>query len=93
MATYTLGSSRHAIEVGAGATVVFLSAFDLGGVQSGPNHLFELRNPNGTLIVGSAQLGYRYTSQSGFLVRLALTPLYAHGKGVLWGGLSFGRAF
>ena len=93
MASYTIGSPRHSVELGVGTTVVFLSAFGSRSAHTGPNDLFELNEGSGTLVIGTAMAGYRYTSPKGFLVRVALTPLYAQGKGVMWVGLSLGRAF
>lgn len=86
-ATATLGSEHHALEIGLGATVVIVPAES----AHHRNELFDWGNPSGTRLVGSGVVGYRFSPRSGWLFRVAVTPLYDTRRAVFWLGVSLGH--
>jgi len=86
-ATVALGRGRRAVEVGAGATLMFFPHWDDLGVE------FEDRTDLRSVVVPSAVLAYRYESPTGYFFRVGLTPFFPRGHPFFWGGISFGGAF
>lgn len=91
MASYTLGSRRHSLEIGAGTTLIMFPASH--PTDADRRDLFSWGEGDGTLLIGTAALGYRYVSAGGTLFRVTVTPLFGHGDAVMWFGLSLGHAF
>ncbi len=83
MGNYLFGNGNHFFEVGLGATYMKLSAEG--------DALFI----DGSGIVGTMNIGYRYQPQDGgFLFRAGLSPMFGgFGFYPLWGYLSFGYSF
>lgn len=90
--TRLVGSDRHKLELGIGATIVTSK-------REGPEGAvweskFPIPSTSGTTVVGTASLGYRYQKQSGGLVfRAGLSPFFTFEKFLPWGGLSIGYSF
>jgi hypothetical protein len=88
LASYYLGGVHHKLQLGLGATVVYLVAStDSAGIQYGSESALG--------IAASGVLGYRYVPAShGFTFGAGFTPMFRLGKGFLpWGGASVGYAF
>lgn len=82
---YLLGERRHALELGAGATI--LTGRAEGSVEG---EFFEGR---GTAPLAHANIGYRFQSLgNGFTGRVTYTPFIGQGIGH-WVGVSFGVNF
>ncbi len=80
LANYIIGSEKHKLEIGAGATLFIDQVSQSGNVAEGPQ-------PTGVI-------AYRYHGPSGFLLRAGWTPiLMDRGSAVGWGGVSIGWQF
>lgn len=86
MLNYTVGGKNHRAEIGAGATLVYMSASASGsGVSS---------SGEGVAALGTGVVGYRYSpADGGFVFRAGFTPLVGKGGFLPWGGMSFGGTF
>jgi len=85
-ASYLIGSETSKFEVGLGATYFSGTDIEFFGLPAGDESLI--------FITGLA--GYRYTSKSGFVLRVVFTPFYnseADPNFYPSGGLSFGLMF
>jgi hypothetical protein len=89
VASYYIGTPRHKLELGLGATILyFASASDSAGVKfEGP--------AAGLGVAATAVIGYRYIPpRLGPTFGVGFTPLLREDKGFLaWGGASAGVAF
>jgi hypothetical protein len=84
---YTVGGRNHRAEVGAGATLVYVSASSEGGSGVGASG-------EGVAVLGTGVVGYRYApADGGFVFRAGFTPLFGKGGFLPWGGMSFGGTF
>jgi hypothetical protein len=84
---YTVGGRNHRAEVGAGATLVYVSASSEGGSGVGASG-------EGVAVLGTGVVGYRYApADGGFVFRAGFTPLFGKGGFLPWGGMSFGSTF
>jgi hypothetical protein len=89
IASYYLGPPRHKLQLGLGATILWISASsDSTGTK------YE-GSDTGLGIAATGVVGYRYLPPRGGLVfGAAFTPLLRASKGLLpWGGLSLGYSF
>jgi len=85
-ASYLIGSETSKLEIGLGATYFAGTDVEIFGLEAGDQSLIFL----------SGIVGYRYESPSGFVFRIAFTPLYnseADPSVYPSGGLSFGFMF
>lgn len=89
VASYYLGPARHKLQLGLGATVLYVSASsDATGTK------YEGAG-TGLGIAATAIVGYRYLPPAGgFVLGIGFTPLLRATKGLLlWGGASVGYSF
>lgn len=85
MASYLAGDGNHHLEAGAGALFVYIP--DTTDVDA------ELEDIEGTAVLGTATLGYRYQPRGGgFVFRAGFTPIFGAGGVLPWAGISFGFA-
>jgi hypothetical protein len=87
VANYYLGTVHHKLQLGLGATVLYVNAAsDSTGVK------FEGAGPG---VAATAVVGYRYFPRDrGFSFGLGFTPLLRAQKGFLpWGGIDAGWVF
>jgi hypothetical protein len=87
LVNYLAGGQNHKFELGAGATIVYVSgsASDEKGVRS---------SGDGAGVLGTGVVGYRYSpADGGFVFRVGFTPLVGKGGFLPWGGISFGGTF
>lgn len=83
---YTVGGKNHRAELGAGATLVYVSASSTGGGVGSSGE--------GVGVLGTGVVGYRYSpADGGFVFRAGFTPLFGKGGFLPWGGMSFGGTF
>jgi len=86
MVDYLLGKAPHKFEMGLGGVLFYASA-DASMVGSSDKH-------SGSLLMGTATAGYRYSPyDGGFVFRAGVTPLFGHGFFLPWLGVSFGFGF
>jgi hypothetical protein len=89
VASYYWGSSPHKLQLGVGATVLYVSASsDSTGAK------FESVG-DGLDVAATAVVGYRYLPKAGgWTFSVGFTPLFRGAKGLLpWGGVSGGYSF
>lgn len=87
MGNYLVGSGNHRFELGVGPQIFNVSI----DVQGGEGLGFD---ESGTLIGGSATLGYRYQpTDGGFVFRIGFTPSFSSAGFFPWAGLSLGYGF
>jgi hypothetical protein len=89
LASYYVGPARHKLQLGLGATLLYVSASsDAAGVK------YE-GSDTGLGIAATGVVGYRYLPPGGgFVFGAGFTPLLRASKGFLpWGGLSVGYSF
>jgi hypothetical protein len=93
-ATYLIGSSRSALEIGGGATMMFFPPTDpKDPIGDRFVKLLAFGAGAGTQVVPSAILGYRLDQPGGFLLRVTATPFLFHGHASMWAGVSLGGGF
>ena len=66
-ASYLIGSERHKLEAGLGATYFAGTDVEIFGLPAGDQSLIFL----------TGMVGYRYVSPAGFVFRIFFTPLYS----------------
>ncbi len=89
VASYYLGSAHHKLQLGLGATILWVDASsDSTGAK------FD-SDVSGVGVAATGVVGYRYVpSSTGFTFGAGFTPLLRETKGFLaWGGASAGLAF
>ena len=85
MFNYLIGRNRHALELGAGATLLNVNGEYDFGTEEG--------SFRGFTPIPTANIGYRFQALgNGFTGRFNLSPLFSEGFGV-WFGLSVGVTF
>jgi hypothetical protein len=87
VASYYFGPPRHKLQLGLGATVLYIDASsDAAGTKFGST---------GLEVAATGVVGYRYLPKCrGFTFGVGFTPLFRAGKGFLpWGGVNAGIAF
>ena len=87
VASYYYGPPRHKLQLGLGATVLYIDASsDAAGTKFGST---------GLEVAATGVVGYRYLPKCrGFTFGAGFTPLFRTGKGFLpWGGVDVGIAF
>lgn len=89
MASYTFGNERNSLEIGVGATAILFSI----NASSGADNVFTWDAQDRTLLIATGAFGYRHRTSGGTLFRATMTPMYAHGEGIMWVGVSIGHAF
>lgn len=78
-----LKGGNHKLEIGGGVILVFVSA-----------DIKEVGSVEGSGVVGTATLGYRYQpGAGGFNFRIGFTPIFGQGGFFPWAGLSLGYSF
>jgi hypothetical protein len=89
VASYYLGPPRHKLELGLGATILYV------GASSDSTGTRYEGSVSGLGVAATAVIGYRYIpSHSGLTLGAGFTPLLRATKGFLpWGGVSAGYAF
>jgi hypothetical protein len=93
-ASYLLGSSHAAFEIGGGATMMFFPPTDpRDPLGDRIVKLLSLGMGAGTQVVPSGILGYRLEQPGGFLLRVTATPFFFHGHTSMWAGVSLGGGF
>lgn len=84
--SYYLGGENHKLQLGAGATLVYVSSAASSGTLVG--------SASGLVPMPTGVLGYRYIpAKGGFAFSIGLTPVYVPGTGGSFlplGGISFG---
>jgi hypothetical protein len=82
----TMGpSNQHFIEFGAGAQIADLRGYTSSGFFDKGDYY------NGTYILPTASLNYRYQGPKGFMVKAGITPSFRYQSGIV--GLSLGYSF
>jgi hypothetical protein len=88
VASYYLGWAKHKIQLGLGATVLYLAASSDSRGQT-----FDSER-SGLGLAASGVVGYRYLPRdSGFTFGVGFTPLIRASKFLPWGGINAGYAF
>lgn len=88
VASYYLGWSKHKVQLGLGATLLYLSA---SSDSRGTTFDSERSGPG---LAATAVVGYRYLPRdSGFSFGIGFTPLLRASKFLPWGGINLGYAF
>lgn len=87
-ASYYLGSARHKLQLGLGATVIYsMPSTDSQGTEFGGERA-------GLGVAASAVVGYRYLPpHGGVTFGAGFTPLLRPSRALAWGGASVGYAF
>ncbi|HEU4406914.1 MAG TPA: hypothetical protein VFS43_16725 [Polyangiaceae bacterium] len=86
VASYYLGSANHKLQLGAGATVVYLSGESETELASA--------SASGLGVGATGVVGYRYMPRTGgFNFGVGFTPIIGAGGFLPWGGISFGAVF
>jgi hypothetical protein len=88
VASYYVGATRHKLQLGAGATILYLAASsDSEGTK------FE-GDRAGAGVAATAVIGYRYLPpHGGITFGAGFTPLLRPGRFLPWGGVSGGVVF
>ncbi len=85
MANYLTGTGSHHLEAGIGPLFVYLPE-DSEASE-------ELEDVEGTTVLGTATLGYRYQRRrGGFIFRIGFTPIFGANGVLPWAGVSVGFA-
>jgi len=89
VASYFIGPPRHKLELGLGATILYV------GASSDSTGTKYEGSVSGLGIAATAVIGYRYMPRGrGVTLGAGFTPLLRETKGFLpWGGVSAGYAF
>lgn len=84
--SYLAGSAPHHFEIGAGPLLVVWPDFG--------DEAEDLGSTDGTSLLGTGTIGYRYQPASGgLLFRIGATPVFSTEGLLVWGGVSIGFAF
>ena len=89
-----LGHGPNALEIGAGVTLI--KTPDQIGDQDPTNDFLEkilFAEGQGTMVMTTGVIGWRYQPAHGAMIRVAMTPLYFEGDLAFWGGASLGFSF
>ena len=86
--SYYVGTQRHKLQVGLGATILYtVASTDTTGTAFGNDR-------TGLGVAATAVLGYRYLPpDGGFTFGTGFTPLWRPGRFLPWGGVDAGWAF
>jgi hypothetical protein len=88
VASYYLGSTEHKVQLGLGATILYLD------VGTDSQHTKFEGDRAGAGLAATAVIGYRYLPKGrGISFGLGFTPLLRPGRFLPWGGLNVGYAF
>ena len=88
VASYYVGGLKHKLQLGLGATVLYLSAS-----SDSQGTTFDSER-SGLGLAATAVIGYRYLPRdSGFSFGIGFTPLLRASKFLPWGGINLGYAF
>ena len=93
-ASVLLGHGANSIEIGGGATFIFTPP-DIPS-DSPTNDFLEhifFASGEGTMVMATGILGYRYQPAEGAMIRATATPLVFDGHVQFWFGLSLGYSF
>jgi len=88
VASYYVGWEQHKVQLGLGATILYL-----GASTDSQNVKFE-SDKAGLGVAATGVFGYRYMPRaSGLVLGAAFTPLLRPGKLLPWGGVNVGYVF
>lgn len=88
VASYYVGAGAHRLQLGLGATVMYL------GASSDSQHVKFEGDRAGLGVAATASIGYRYVPRDhGIAFGVGFTPLLRPGRLLPWGGLDVGYAF